>query len=175
MSTITRGVAAITAAALALSACSTLPRAWTPVMSTAPQDAAAFEAAFAQCSDDVRAGRTENFREGRGGAVGGGAAAGAVAGVVVASSAASGAGMLGGIVAGAGLVTGAVLVAPIAIIGISAARRAHNERVVRDAMTRCLAEEGYVVDDWRLSRPEDTGPRSPTARPPDAAVTVAPA
>lgn len=170
MNKITRGLALFTAAALGASACSTVPRAYSPIMSIAPEDAAAFEAAFAQCSEEVRAGRTENFREGRGGAVGGGAAVGTAAGVVAAGSAASGAGMLGGVAAGAGFVAGALIIAPVAIVGLSAAKRAHNERVVREAMTRCLAEEGYVVSDWRLARPEDVGPRSPTSRPAGAKI-----
>ncbi|MDO1559192.1 hypothetical protein Q0812_07095 [Brevundimonas sp. 2R-24] len=158
-------VALVACGALAASACSTTPRAYSPVMAAAPADQAAFEAAFNQCSQEVAAGRTQNFREGRGGAVAGGTALGAAAGVVAGASAASGAGMLGGVAAGAGLATGLILVAPIAIIGMSAAKRGHNERIVRDAMTRCLAEEGHTVADWRLARSEDTGPRSPTARP----------
>jgi hypothetical protein len=161
-----RGAATAFALLGMLAGCSTTPRAYAPVNTIAPADQAAFAAAFERCSADVQTGRTSNFREGRGRSVAGGAAIGAAAGVGAAAAVVPGTGMLGGVAAGAGLATGFILVAPIAIIGMTAAKRARNERVVREAMTACLAEDGFTGTEWRLASRSDTGPTSPTSRPP---------
>lgn len=154
------------AIALCLQGCASTPRAFEPRIDSAPADVTAYEAAFAQCSDEVAAGRRSSFREGRTGSAVGGVALGATAGVVAAGSAASGAGMLGGVAAGAGLVTGFVLIAPLAIYGLSRVQRANKEREIQEAMTACLGEEGYVVTDWVRAEDGSTAPRSPTTAAP---------
>jgi len=155
-----RSVALI--AAVALAGCASTPRGFAPVMAQAPADQAAFEAAFNLCSAEVAAGRRESFRSGRGGSATGGMAIGGAAALATGASAASGAGMLAGSAAAAGLAIGLVVFAPLAIFGVSRIQRANKEREIKSAMTTCLAEEGYVVDDWRVPRRGSTGPASPT-------------
>lgn len=151
------------AAALTVTGCASTPRPFSPVLTG---DATpAWEAAFAQCSRDVAEGRRSSFRAGRGGSALGGLAVGGAAGVAAAGSAASGMGMLGGVAAGAGLAAGMVLIAPLAIYGVSRAQRARKEAEIKTAMTACLAEEGYVVTDWMPAAP-DASLRSPTAATP---------
>jgi len=70
--------------------------------------------------------------------------------------------MLAGTAAGAGLAIGLVVFAPLAIFGVSRIQRANKEREIKNAMTACLAEEGYVVDDWRVPPRGVTGLASPT-------------
>ncbi|NJC40404.1 uncharacterized protein YcfJ [Brevundimonas alba] len=135
---------------LAMAGCASTPRGFTPFMNQAPADPAAFEIAFQVCSAEVAAGRRESFRDGRGGSAVGGMAIGATAGVVTGASAASGAGMLAGAAGGAGLALGLVVFAPLAFYGVSRIQRANKEREIQTAMTACLSEEGYVVDDWRV-------------------------
>ncbi|WP_332641345.1 hypothetical protein [Brevundimonas sp.] len=164
-------VVALTAAA-AMAGCASHPRGFAPVMSQLPADQAAFETAFNVCSAEVAAGRRESFRSGRGGSAAGGMAIGGAAAIATGASAASGAGMLAGTAAGAGLAIGLVVFAPLAIIGVSYIQRANKEREIQTAMTTCLAEEGYIVDDWRVSERGATGPSSPT-RPAAVAPAVA--
>ena len=150
-------------AALALAGCASTPRGFSPVMAQTPADQAAFEAAFNLCSTEVAAGRRDSFRSGRGGSAAGGLAIGGAAAMATGASAASGAGMLAGTAAGAGLVIGLVVFAPLAIFGVSRLQRANKEREIKRAMTACLAEEGYVVDDWRVPPRGATGLASPTS------------
>lgn len=157
----TRTASVLVASAAMLAGCASNPRAYSPVMASPPADGAAFEAAFHQCSADVAAGQRANFTEGRTSSAVGGAAIGGVAAVATGASAASGAGMLAGAAGAAGLAVGAVIFAPLAVWGVSRARRAHNERVVRDAMSLCLAEHGYEVQDWELVRGEPVGLATP--------------
>jgi hypothetical protein len=152
---------AITVIAM-LTGCASHPRGFSPVMSQAPADQAAFESAFNVCSAEVAAGRRDSFRSGRGGSAAGGMALGGAAALATGASAASGAGMLAGMAAGAGLAIGLVVFAPLAIVGVSHIQRANKEREIQTAMTTCLAEEGYVVDDWRIPAAGATGPASPT-------------
>jgi len=156
----TRVVALIAAASM--TGCASHPRGFAPVMSVVPTDQAAFETAFNVCSAEVAAGRRESFRSGRGGSAAGGMAIGGAAAIATGASAASGAGMMAGAAAGAGLVIGLAVFAPLAVVGVSYIQRANKEREIKTAMTACLAEEGYVIDDWRVPERGATGPASPT-------------
>lgn len=160
MKTFTRIVALVAAATL--TGCASHPRGFSPVMALAPADQAAFETAFNVCSAEVAAGRRDSFRSGRGGSAAGGLAIGGAAAVATGASAASGAGMLAGTAAGAGLVIGMVVFAPLAVVGVSYVQRANKEREIKTAMTACLAEEGYIVDDWRVLGRGASGLSSPT-------------
>lgn len=162
----TRIVALVAAASL--TGCASHPRGFSPVMAIAPADQAAFETAFNVCSAEVAAGRRDSFRSGRGGSAAGGMAIGGAAALATGASAASGAGMMAGAAAGAGLAIGLVVFAPLAIVGVSYVQRANKEREIKTAMTTCLAEEGYVVDDWRIPARGATGPASPTRASPVA-------
>lgn len=107
---------------------------------------------MAECRTMVAAGRRSNFRSDAG-ATGAGLAIGAGAAMVTAGSAASGAGMLAGPAAAAGLGIGLVMFAPIAIFGVTRAVRASKEREIKTALTTCLAEHGYAVEEWERVRP----------------------
>jgi peptidoglycan/LPS O-acetylase OafA/YrhL len=157
-----RNAAAAVAILATLTGCASHPRGFSPVMMQVPTDQAAFEMAFNVCSAEVAAGRRDSFRSGRGGSAAGGMAIGGVAALATGASAASGAGMLTGVVAGAGLAIGLVVFAPLAMIGVSRVQRANKEREIKNAMTACLAEEGYVVDDWQVPPRGATGLASPT-------------
>lgn len=159
-----------TAAALAviatLTGCASHPRGFSPVMAHAPADQAAFDMAFNVCSGEVAAGRRESFRSGRGGSAAGGMAVGGAAafavGASAAASGAAGGGALAATAGGIGLAAGLVLLAPLAIYGVSRIQRANKEREIQTAMNTCLAEEGYVVADWRVAREGTGGLASPT-------------
>jgi len=155
-----RSVALI--AVIALAGCASSPRGFAPVMAQTPADQAAFEAAFNVCSAEVASGRRESFRSGRGGSAAGGLAIGGAAALATGASAASGAGMLAGAAGAAGLAAGLIVLAPLAIFGVSRIQRANKEREIQTAMTTCLAEEGYIIDDWRVPPRGATGLASPT-------------
>lgn len=163
-----RTSATVLAIAVVLAGCASNPRGFSPVMAQAPVDRPAFEAAFNVCSQQVAEGRRDSFRAGRTGSSLGGAAIGGAAAAATGASAAAGAGLLAAPAAAAGLAIGAVVFAPIAIYGVSRVQRANKEREIRNAMTACLAEDGYQVADWRLARGEPTGPTSPTRAAPRA-------
>ena len=163
---IQRAVALVVLTSLA--GCASSPRGFTPLMITPPADQAVFEAAFNQCSTEVASGRRENFRSGRVGSAAGGYAIGGAAALATGAAAASGGGMWAGAAAGAGVGVGMVVFVPLAIFGISRIQRANKEREIRGAMTACLAEEGYVVDDWRVPPRGATGLASPTRAAPAA-------
>lgn len=159
---------AVLAIAAVLVGCASNPRGFSPVMAQSPADQAAFEAAFNVCSQQVADGRRESFRSGRGGSALVGGAIGGTAAVATTGSAVAGAGLVGAAAAGPILAISAVVFAPLALYGVSRVQRANKEREIRDAMTTCLAEDGYQVTDWRLVRGEPTGPVSPTRAAPRA-------
>jgi len=163
-----RIVTVLVATAIGLSGCASTPRGFKPMMTTPPPDQAAFESAFNQCSAEVAAGRRQSFRSGRGGSAAGGLAIGGAAALATGASAASGAGMLAGVAGAAGLAAGLIVFAPLAVFGVSRMQRAAKEREIKTAMATCLAEEGYVVGDWRRLPRGETGLTSPT-RPAPAA------
>ncbi len=154
--------AAVLVIAAVVAGCASHPRGFVPIMAAMPADQAAFETAFNVCSRDVAGGRRESFRSGRGDSVLTGGAIGGAAAVVTAGSAAAGAGLLAAPAAAAGLAIGAVVFAPIAIYGASLVQRANKEREIQRAMTTCLREEGYGVDDWRVLSHGEEGLASPT-------------
>lgn len=158
---------AVLAIAAVLTGCASNPRGFSPVMASAPANQAAFEVAFNVCSQQVAEGRRSSFRSGR--------EASATAGIVVGGAAAatsgavaSGAGALGAVAGSISAAATLAVVAPLAIVGMSMAQRANKERQIRNAMTTCLAEDGYQVSDWELVRGEPTGPTSPTRAAPRA-------
>ena len=87
--------------------------------------------------------------------------------MVTGATAASGAGMLSGVAAGAGLMTGMIIFAPLAIYGVSRVQRARKEGEIQSAMAACLAEDGYAVGSWHVQR-ERGAMASPTRAAPPA-------
>lgn len=149
------------AAAALLTACSTAPRSFSPVLSNADAGGPEFDAALQRCTQLVNAGVRSDFRNSPVTAGALGAATGYAAGAVVFVEALSSG-------AAAGAITTATWVA-MPVVGIAVAatyarsRRAAREREIQGAMTRCLSEEGYVVERWRLqpNRRQSTPATSP--------------
>lgn len=163
-----RNAAAAVALIATLTGCASHPRGFSPVMTHAPVDQAMFEVAFNVCSGEVASGRRASFRSGRGGSAAGGLAVGGVAAVATAGTAMAGTGLMASAAAAAGLTIGMAVFAPLAIYGVSRVQRANKEREIQTAMSTCLAEEGYVIDDWRVVRDEAGGMASPTRAAPVA-------
>jgi len=130
---------------LAIEACSSKPRDFTPQLTSAPISQPEFDAAFATCQDLLVHGKLD--AEGRSGsaAVGAGAGAGTAA---VGGAAAAAAGGWGGVA----LASATIVLLPVAVIGgawgMSRMKRAKKEHAVKTALQGCLRERGYEVAGW---------------------------
>jgi uncharacterized membrane protein YedE/YeeE len=136
-----------TAAALALSGCSSRPRTFAPVLAAVPSDQAAYDAQLQICRARV-AGRMD--RSGRLASAAGGTAVGLGAGYAAGAATAAGtAGTMGGAAAAA---AAAVAILPFAGLagawGISKIKKTKKERAIKAAMAECLSEGGYSVARW---------------------------
>jgi hypothetical protein len=137
-------------AALLLQGCSSRPRAFAPTLA-APQsgqasfDQAAFDQAYSTCTQLLVAGKLD--QNGRLASAGAGAAASGAAMAAGTMTAAAVAGYSGLAVLGA-----TIVLLPFAVIGgavgTAKIKRAKKEKVIRTAMTGCLAERGYTVTQW---------------------------
>ncbi|MCJ2179943.1 hypothetical protein [Novosphingobium album (ex Hu et al. 2023)] len=134
---------AIALSAVLASGCSSTPRTFTPQLTAAPDDSAAYEEALATCQQQsVVLGRgrtTDRIANGAGTATAGGMVA-------------------GGASYGAAAVAGAVAVVAVPVMGvvwgITRANRSKKERRIKEASGRCLMEQGYTVASWqRVKRP----------------------
>ena len=141
---------ATTAAAFLLEGCSSRPRTFAPTLA-APQsvqagfDQAAFDQAHATCTQLLVAGKLD--QNGRLASAGVGAAASGAAMAVGTASAAAVAGY-----SGLAVLAATVVLLPFAAIGgavgMAKMKRAKKEKVIKAAMTGCLAERGYAVSGW---------------------------
>lgn len=152
--------------ALALAGCSTRPRAFVPQLAAPPAATAPEptrlppEEAVAKCQAMVAAGKRSDFG-GTAAAAGAGVATAYGAGLLAAGGGA--AGLTEGIAAAAAGATTMLLIAPVAIYGISRAIRAGKEKEIKAATARCLLEHGYRVDTWARA-PKASRPRAATGR-----------
>jgi hypothetical protein len=143
-------ISAALACALLLTGCSSRPREFRPMLA-APQpgqaafDQAAFDRAYAECSQLFVAGKLD--REGRLASAGGGAAAAGTTAAVGTGAAVAIAGY-----SGLAVLSATVVLLPFAAIGgavgMARAKRAKKEKAIKAAMTGCLAERGYRVQSW---------------------------
>lgn len=140
---------------LALTACAGGPRQFTPVLAQPAADEVAFAAALDRCKTRVDAAR-------RGATVAGGAAAAVgsasttyVVGGVAFAGGASATGTLAGAAAAAG--PAMVIALPVSFYFFSRADRSRKERMIQQAMTGCMAEQGYRIVDWRRTADEGAG------------------
>ena len=152
MSNFRPSISAVAALCLT-SACVSAPRPYSPTLQVAATDQTAFESAFRLCADEVAAGKRSNFRSSRAANVTGVVVV--VGGTQMVVGGASAISLGGGGIALAGL--GLVVLTPVALYGLSRAKRARNEKVIKAAMTACLAEEGYAVTEWRRVDPKTAG------------------
>ena len=141
---------------LALQACSSRPREFTPQLTRAPGNQSEFDAAFAECQQLLVNGKLD--ASGRTGSAAAGAGAG-VGTAAVGGGAAAIAGGYGGLaVAGA-----TIVLLPFAVLGgawgMSRMKRAKKERAIKTALQGCLQERGYEVAGWtkgpKKSKPID--------------------
>ena len=139
-----------TATSIAVSGCSSKPRAFSPTLaappvSQPPFDQAAFDQAYATCNQLLVAGKLD--QNGRLASAAGGAAASGTAVAVGGATAAAVAGYGGMAVAAA-----TVVLLPFAVVGgavgMAKIKRAKKEKAIRIAMTGCLKEHGYEVTGW---------------------------
>lgn len=137
-------------ASLAMTGCSSRPRSFSPTLSAplahqAVFDRAAFDQAYATCSQLLIEGKLD--QTGRLGSAAGGAAAGG-AGVAVGSATAAAVAGYGGMA----VVAATVVLLPFAIvggaIGMAKMKRAKKEKAIKIAMTGCLKERGYELTGW---------------------------
>lgn len=131
---------------VALASCSSRPREFTAQLAAAPADSAAFEQIHESCRVQVAQGKRSGFGSAvASGAVGTAAAVGTGAAIV----GSAGPSMLAGAAAGAMAVMVMPFVGVGAAWGVAKAKKAKKERDVKQAMTLCLSENGYAVDDWK--------------------------
>ena len=130
---------------LALQACSSRPREFTPTLATVGASQAEFDAAFATCQQLLIAGKLDSA--GRSGS----AAAGAAAGAGTAMAGGTAAAAVGGY-AGLAAASATIVLLPFAILGgawgMSKIKRAKKERAIKTALEGCLTERGYQVAGW---------------------------
>lgn len=140
---------------LMLAACSSRPREFVATLAAPPEDQAKYEATYEACRTLVAQGYRSGFgariaSAGMGVAgVGAGLAVGAGVG---AATMGTGAGVAA---AGAAASTALVMVPVLGVAaawGFAKARKTRKEREIKTAMSLCLSEQGYTVDDWRKSK-----------------------
>lgn len=141
---------------LALQACSSRPRDFTPTLAVAPASQAQFDTAYAECQQLFVSGKLN--ASGRRASVAGGAAAGA------GTAAVGGALAAGGGYAGLAAASATIVLLPFAILGgawgMSKVKRAKRERAVKLAMEGCLHDRGFDVAGWsRALKKPVVGPR----------------
>lgn len=129
---------------LALQACSSRPREFTPTLAGAPASQAQFDGAYADCRQLLADGKLNS--SGKRSSVAGGAAAGAGTAALGSALAA------GGGYAGLAAASATVVLLPFAIVGgawgMSKVKRAKKERAIKTAMESCLHDHGYEVAGW---------------------------
>ena len=131
---------------LALEACSSRPREFTPTLGIAPPDQVKFDASLDECKQLYVAGKLDG--SGRLASGGAGAAAGgamAAGGVAAATSA--------GLYGAAAVMSATLVLMPVAIvgsaIGMAKIKRKRKEKAIQTAMAGCLRDRGYEVASWQ--------------------------
>jgi hypothetical protein len=147
-----KAMAVAAAASLLVSACSSRPRPFAPVLDVPPADQRAFDLAQIRCADLLVKRKLD--KDGRLGSAGAGAGAGAAV-AAVGTTAASAAGFYGGLA----VASATIILLPFAVIGgafgMSRMKRTAKEKAVKQAMAGCLSEQGYEVSSWaRMSKAE---------------------
>src|SRR6187401_3514246 len=127
-------IAGVLVACLALEACSSRPREFTPQLATAAPNQAEFDSAYAECQQLLVNGKLD----------GKGREATAAVGAATATA-------VGGWT-GVALASATVVLLPVAIIGgawgMSRAKRSKKEHAIKTALEGCLRERGYQVAGW---------------------------
>jgi hypothetical protein len=140
--------AGVLASCLALQACSSRPRDFTPQLTAPPTSQSDFESAYASCHQLLVAGKLDASGRAASGAVGAAAGAGtALAGGTAAAA-------VGGY-AGLAAASATIVLLPFAVLGgawgMAKMKRAKKERSIRTALEGCLQERGYDVAGWTVA------------------------
>lgn len=147
----------ITIAALLLAGCSSRPREFTPTLSAAAPDQAAFDGAYEQCRLAVIAGK-----RGTAASAGGGAAAGAATAAAGTAAATTAGGYTGLAVLGATVVA-LPIVAVAGAWGLAKKKKAKKENRIKAATAACLQGNGFTVAAWQAA-PKDVSKARATER-----------
>jgi hypothetical protein len=135
----------ILTAALALQACSSRPREFTPTLATAPADQGGFETAHAECRQLLAEGKLDS--SGRLASGGAGAAAGATA-MAVGTAAGVATGGYAGLAVASATVVALPFVAVASAWKVAKNRKNRKERAIQQATAGCLTDRGYPVVGW---------------------------
>ena len=136
--------------AVLIAGCSSRPREFRPMLAApaagqAAFDQAAFDRAYSDCSALLVAGKLDS--DGRLASAGAGAAAMGTTAVVGTGTAVAVAGY-----SGLAVLSATVVLLPFALVGgavgMAKAKRARKEKAIKTALTGCLAERGYHVQQW---------------------------
>ncbi len=133
-------------AALAVQACSSRPREFSPTLQAAPADQAAYLLAYQDCRAQIAAGKLSRDNVLASG--GAGAAAGVATGAVGAAAAGSTTSFVGGMAAAGATIIAAPVVAVIGAWGLAKSKKLKKERAIQQAIAQCLDGRGYQVADW---------------------------
>ncbi|MCH8617265.1 hypothetical protein LZ016_14300 [Sphingomonas sp. SM33] len=130
---------------LALQACSSRPREFTPELARAPDSQSDFETAYGTCQQLLVEGKLDSSGRGVSAAAGAGAGAGTAA---VGAATATAVGGYGGLA----LASATIVLLPFAVLGgawgMSRMKRAKKEHAIQTALRGCLHERGYEVASW---------------------------
>jgi len=133
-------------AALAVQACSSRPREFSPTLQAAPADEAAYKLAYTDCRTQVASGKL--YRRDTLASGGVGAAAGVATGAVGAAAASSATGFLTGAAVLGATIMATPVVAVVGAWGAAKSRKLKKERAMQEAIAQCLGERGYQVAGW---------------------------
>jgi hypothetical protein len=133
-------------AALAVQACSSRPRQFSPTLQAAPADEAAYQLAYSDCQAQLAAGKLNRSDALASGGVG--AAAGAATGAVGAAAATTATGYMGGLAVMGATIVAAPVVAVVGAWGLAKSKKLKKEKAIQSATAQCLGERGYQVADW---------------------------
>ena len=143
---------------LALEACSSTPREFTPQLTSTQINQPDLDTAYAQCRQLLVSGKLD--ASGRSGSAVAGAGAGAGTAAFGGATAAAVGGWGGAALAGA-----TVVLLPFAVIGgawgMSRMKRAKKEHAIKTALEGCLHERGYEVAGWSRATKKVAAPVSP--------------
>ncbi|MEO5972307.1 MAG: hypothetical protein ABIP91_02970 [Sphingomicrobium sp.] len=157
---------------VAVSGCSSRPRAFAPMLAAPPLEQSAFDQAYAECSRLFVAGKLDN--SGRLASAGAGAAA---TGTAVVAGGATAAAVTG--YGGLAVASATIVLLPFAAIGgaigMAKMKRAKKEKAIKTAMAGCLRERGYAVDGWTKMSKADVANAVAVARASDVPVAPSPA
>lgn len=135
--------------AVSLSACSSKPREFTPILAAAPTDEGKYQADYQTCRVLVANGQRSGFgaRMASGGL---GVAAGVAGGAALAGG--TGGTMVGAMAAASAAAVMAPVIGLVGAWGVAKHNKNRKERETKEAISLCLSESGYAVSAWERAK-----------------------